>query len=68
MTDTGAMSDVDTAHPGTMDDHDEHASGHGHAPAGEPLGPVDVTAWAYAMAGSIVGLVVAAALFAARGG
>jgi hypothetical protein len=50
------------------DDHDHHVSGDGHEPAGTPLGPVDVTTWAYAIAGSIAGLLVALALWVARGG
>lgn len=66
MTDTGAMSD---AHPEPVssDAHDEHAPGHEHAHAHESLGPVDVIAWAYAVVGSLAGLVVVLALFAARG-
>ncbi len=67
MADTGGMSDVDAAHTPATDEQADHVSGHGHAPAGEPLGPVDLRAWAYAIAGGAVGLVVAVALFVARG-
>ncbi len=65
MADTGGMSDADSTHAPTTDGHDE---GHGQVPAREPLGPVDVTAWAYAITGALLGLVVALALFIARGG
>ena len=61
MSDTTSMPDAHT----TNDDHD---SGHGHAPAGEPLGPVDWIAWGYALVGALVGAMVAVALFVARGG
>ncbi len=60
MVDTGAMSDVDTTHP-SDDAHD-------HAPAGEPLGPIDWEAWAYAIGGAVLGALVALALFVAGGG
>lgn len=63
MADTEAMSD--TTHAPAADAHD---AGHGHAPEGEPLGPVDLTAWAYALAGAVLGALVALALFIARGG
>jgi hypothetical protein len=61
------MSDADTGHL-SADDHGHQASGDGHEPAGAVLGPVDVTTWSYAIAGSIVGLLVALALWVARGG
>ena len=56
-----------------MSDADTHAStdiddGHGHAPTGEPLGEVDVEAWAYALGGAVLGGLVALALFIAGGG
>lgn len=68
MTDTGVMSDAETTHVSTTDSHDDHGSGHGSAAAGEPLGPVDVTAWAYTVAGGAIGVVVVLALFVARAG
>lgn len=64
MADTQTMSDADTSHATT----DAHDDGHGHAPAGEPLGPVDIVLWGYALAGSLLGLLAALALFIARGG
>jgi len=66
MPDTTAMSDAETTHANAPDDlADGH--GHGHAPAGEPLGPINVTAWAYAIAGAAVAALVVLALFVARG-
>lgn len=62
------MSDADTAQPSATDEHHDHATGDGHGHAGEVLGPVDMTTWGYAIAGSVVGLVVALALFVARAG
>jgi hypothetical protein len=59
------MSDAETTPATATDDHD---SGHGHAPAGEPLGPVNVTTWAYALAGSLLGVLMVLALYIARGG
>ncbi len=68
MSDTEGMSDVDAVPESATDDHADHVSGHGHAPAaGEPPGPVDLRGWAYAVMGGAVGLVVAVALFVARG-
>jgi hypothetical protein len=64
MADTGAMSEAETTHPAT----DAHDDGHGHAPAGEPLGPIDWEAWAYTIGGAALGMLVALALFIARGG
>lgn len=61
MADTGTMSDADTTHT-TADEHD-----HGHSPASEPLGPVDWEAWAYALGGGVLGLLVVLALVLARG-
>ena len=58
------MSDTENTH---ADDAHGQDRGHGHAPAGEPLGPVDVMTWAYAAAGSLLGLLVVVALFVARG-
>ncbi len=67
MADTTAMSNAETVHAEAPDSHDDHAGGHGQAPAGEPLGPVDVTAWIYSIAGGLVGSLVALALLVARG-
>ena len=52
------MSEAETSHP----DADTHDSGHGHEGAAEPLGPLDLTTWAYALAGGAVGVVVVIAL------
>lgn len=62
MADTGAMSDADTTHASS-----DHADEHAHAPTGESLGPIDWEAWAYAIAGAVMGALVALALFVARG-
>ena len=59
------MADAETSHAPTTDAHDDHAAGHSHEEAGEPLGPVDTVTWAYAVGGGLVGLLVAAALFVA---
>jgi hypothetical protein len=64
MTDTEPMSDADTAHTPT----DAHDDGHGHAPAGESLGPIDWAAWGYTIGGAVLGALVVAALFIANGG
>ena len=63
MADTRTMSDADTIHASS----DAHDDGHGHAPAPEPLGPIDWEAWAYAIGGSLLGALVALALFIAGG-
>lgn len=63
MVDTEVMSDADTAHA-SADAHDDN---HGHAPAGEPLGPIDWETWAYAIAGAVLGALVVLALFLASG-
>ena len=71
MADTTDMSEHDGAP--ARQDHDVvdggHAGGHGggHESQGEPLGPVDLTAWAYALAGACLGLLTAAGLYLARG-
>ena len=59
------MSDAETNHADDVA-HAEHGSGHEHS-ASEPLGPVDVTTWAYALAGGAVGLVMALAVFLLTG-
>ncbi len=64
MVDTEGMSEADASHVPASDGHDD---GHGHEPTGEPLGPVDVTTWAYAAGGALMGVLVALALFVARG-
>lgn len=70
MTDTTSMPDAETTHVTT--DEAGHGQGHdsdddaGHA-ASEPLGPVDLTAWAYAIAGSALGILILLALYVARG-
>ena len=71
MTDTASMSDVRAAHDHDRNrdhDHDDPTSATDHALAGGTLGPVDVTAWAYALCGSVAGLVVAVALLVAGEG
>ncbi len=67
MVDTEGMTDVEPATVGATDDHTDDVAGHGHAPAAEPLGPIDLRAWAYAVMGGAVGLVVVVALFVAGG-
>ena len=62
------MSDAETAHVVADDANAAADAGHDREPAGEPLGPLDVETWAYAVGGGLVGLLVAAALFIARGG
>lgn len=59
------MSDAETAPSTAPDTHDD--AGH-HEPAGEPLGPVDVAKWGYAIAGGAVGILVVLVMFAASGG
>lgn len=66
------MSETDVAHHPADAAHgaghgSEHDAGHAHVPVDEPLGPPDLMAWAYALAGGAVGVVVALALFAASG-
>lgn len=67
MTDTAGMSEVETAPAPASDDHAHHA-GHDRAHDSEPLGPVDVAAWVYALGGAAAGLIVVLALAVARGG
>jgi hypothetical protein len=57
---------ADHHHAPTHDEHVEGADGHGDD--GEPLGPLDVRAWAMAGLGVVMGLVVAGALLVAGGG
>ena len=66
MGDTTAMSDADNALAAT-DAHGDHPEDLGHASPSEPLGPVDVVAWGYAIVGAAIGILVVLALFVARG-
>jgi len=59
------MTDAEATPAAATDGHDQHDSGHGHEPAGEPLGPPDLLAWAYVLGGGAIGLMVAAALYIA---
>jgi hypothetical protein len=61
------MSAVGAGHDHDQD-HDDLTSAVDHAPAGATLGPVDVITWAYALCGSVAGLVVAVALLVAGEG
>ncbi len=65
MTDTGSMPDAEHASVAEPDAHAGHDDGHGHEPTGEPLGPIDTTTWAYAIAAGAIGVVVAGVLFIA---
>jgi hypothetical protein len=52
-----------------VDAHDAgHSARHDHDEPGESLGPIDLMAWAYAVAGGAIGVVTAAALLAASAG
>jgi hypothetical protein len=62
MTDTEDMPEAETSHA----DAETHDSGHGHEGAAEPLGPLDLTTWAYALAGGTLGVVVVIALIIAN--
>ena len=59
------MADTDSTDVAADDEHghDEH----GHESTSEPLGPVDLTTWAYAIPGSILALLVIVSLYVARG-
>jgi len=65
------MSDAETTHASTDEAGDSHGhdADHGgtHGSAGTPLGPVDLTTWAYALGGSVLGLLTLLALYVARG-
>ena len=69
------MSERDDAHAGEsmVGPHgavDDHGDAHGHddhAHGGEALGPFDVTIWAMAVLGILLGLVVAFAFLQAVG-
>jgi hypothetical protein len=64
----GASAD-DALDARAADAHDTgHSARHDHDEPGESLGPIDIVAWAYAVAGGAIGVVTAAALFAASAG
>lgn len=65
MTDTMAMSEAHGTHAA---EPTAASDGHGHETTGEPLGPVDTRAWAVAIVGGAIGVLVALALFAAGQG
>ncbi|MGZ8438026.1 MAG: hypothetical protein ACXW4H_05030 [Candidatus Limnocylindrales bacterium] len=59
-------------HEGAVAHHlpDDHGEDHGHddhAHAEEPLGPIDIAAWAAGVAGVAIGLAIAAAFALATG-
>jgi hypothetical protein len=61
-------SDTHSSDPhGSADVGDAHGDSHGDhgAPGSEPLGPIDVPSWAYALIGAALGLLVVAVLFVA---
>ena len=58
------MSEAET-HPNTPGPDDAHGSGHGHEDQAEPLGAPDLRAWAFAIGGGAVGLLLVIALFVA---
>jgi hypothetical protein len=59
----------DAPDPHAVDAHDTgHSARHDHEEPGESLGPIDLMAWAYAVAGGAIGVVTAAALLAASAG
>lgn len=65
------MSDAEhTQETSGGNDHGhDHDAGHGdgHASAGEALGPVDLTTWGYAIAGSVLAILTILALYVAGG-
>jgi hypothetical protein len=70
MADTPTMSHADPGHVGPADPHVSgvHGTaddgGHGLADA-EPLGPIDLRGWAYALIGGGLGVVVLVVLYLA---
>jgi len=68
-----AHEDTDRSSSPALDPSQGHGAGqdtshgHGHEATSEPLGPVDLVAWAYAAAGALVGLVTVLALYLASG-
>ena len=71
MTDTGGMSDAEhtqeTAGGSDSGNGQDPEHGHGHASTSETLGPVDLTTWAYAIAGSVLAILTILALYLAGG-
>jgi hypothetical protein len=74
MSETGPVPDTDLGPAAVAATHDAghghgtgdgHGAGHGHGDDAEPLGPPDLVAWAYAIVGGAVGLVVVLALYVA---
>ena len=62
------MSDLHATHAAGVAGHGSgsgHDPEHAHTPDAEPLGPIDLAAWAYAIGGGAVGLLVVLALYAA---
>ena len=72
------MSGPDMSHARPTDPHaadvhgssshaDDHGGGHGgpSATESEPLGPVDVQTWAYAIVGGALGVLIVVALYLA---
>jgi ABC-type Zn2+ transport system substrate-binding protein/surface adhesin len=59
-----------TGHGHDAHEDDGHGSGddHGHGGPAEPLGPVDARAWAAAIGGSLLAIVVVVALYLAIAG
>jgi len=49
------------------DGHQDHPPGHGEVHPIAELGPVDIAAWSYTLAGSLLGLLTVLALYVARG-
>ena len=47
-------------------DHGHQDNAHGEAHGGEALGPIDISAWAAAIFGSVLGFAIALAFVAAR--
>jgi hypothetical protein len=67
-SDTDTHDDSSDGAHGAHDDHggdDPHgtADAHGHGAASEPLGPVDTRAWAAAIGGAVLGVIVILVLY-----
>jgi hypothetical protein len=67
MPDTTVMGTADAHGHADPTETDTHAAdqgdGHGHGSSSEPLGPVDRRAWAAAIGGGALGIVVIVALY-----